>query len=302
MATMCTTIKLLLSTHRNFYQNLSTLISFQRNKHGSTIIISNIVPINSWSISTSVHFLYFFKLNFSMNLNDNPHNFSLACKTRGQCHGCFEWNSKLQIKGPTTASLIFVSSEMGWSMSDSMDLSLLTDLEIRALSKEVITAIPPERFTALTIPQLHSLTYKQLMWLTSEQWAAMLPTQKLMLFTRFSIKPIDAMKPQVEATKPAVSSIASRFMNPNLLTAPAPKAGMSPKRTTEKKESPTNLLFLAHLAVYVAVITLPTSGDFLTTTYSQQAKALSAIWSPKTSEVVLSPVQTVAAQIAPQSS
>jgi hypothetical protein len=187
-------------------------------------------------------------------------------------------------------------------MSDSMDLSLLTDLEIRALSKEVITAIPPERFTALTIPQLHSLTYKQLMWLTSEQWAAMLPTQKLMLFTRFSIKPIDAMKPQVEATKPAVSSIASRFMNPNLLTAPAPKAGMSPKRTTEKKESPTNLLILAHLAVYVAVITLPTSGDFLTTTYSQQAKALSAIWSPKTSEVVLSPVQTVAAQIAPQSS
>jgi hypothetical protein len=97
-------------------------------------------------------------------------------------------------------------------MSDSIDLSSLTGLEIRALSMEVITAIPPERFTTLTIPQLHSLTYKQLMWLTSEQWAAMLPSQKSMLFTRFSIKPIDAMEPQVEATKPAVSSIASRFM------------------------------------------------------------------------------------------
>jgi len=183
-----------------------------------------------------------------------------------------------------------------------MDLSSLTGLEIRALSMEVITAIPPERFTTLTIPQLHSLTYKQLMWLTSEQWAAMLPSQKSMLFTRFSIKPFDAMEPQVEATKPAVSSIASRFMNPNLVSAPAPKAGMPPKPTTEKKESPTKSLILAHSAVYVAVITLLTSGDFLTTAYSQQAKALSANWSPKTAEVVRSPVQTAAAQIAPLSS
>jgi outer membrane protein TolC len=54
--------------------------------------------------------------------------------------------------------------------------------------------------------------------------------------------------------------------------------------------------------VYVAVITLLTSGDFLTTAYSQQAEALSAIWSPKIEEVVQVPVQTVEAQTTPQSS
>jgi len=218
-------------------------------------------------------------------------------------------------------------------MSDSMDFSSLTGLEIRALSMEVITAITPEKFATLTIPQLHSLTSKQLTWLTDKQWAALLPTQQSMLFARFSIKPLEEVKPQVKplvqtlaveppqapvtepkpapiqteaadltATKPAVASIASRFMNPSLVTAPASTAGVTVKRAPAKKASHTKSLSLGHSAVYVAVIALLTSGDFLTTAYSQQAEALSAIWSPKTAEVVQAPVQTMAVQTAPQSS
>lgn len=218
-------------------------------------------------------------------------------------------------------------------MSDSIDFSSLTGLEIRALSMEVITAITPEKFATFTIPQLHSLTSKQLTWLTGAQWDALLPTQKSMLFARFSIKPIEEVKPQVKPrvqtlaveppqaplpkpklaavpyevadladTKPAVSSIASRFMNPSLMTGAETKKEVQPKRVTAKRESQSKSLSLAHSAVYVAVITLLTSGDFLTTAYSQQAEALSAMWSPKMEEVVQAPLQTMAEQGVTQSS
>jgi outer membrane protein, adhesin transport system len=218
-------------------------------------------------------------------------------------------------------------------MSDSIDFSSLTGLEIRALSMEVITAITPEKFATFTIPQLHSLTSKQLTWLTGAQWDALLPTQKSMLFARFSIKPIEEVKPQVKPRvqtlafeppqaplpkpklaavpseaadladgKPAVSSIASRFMNPSLMTGAETKKEVQPKRVTAKRASQTKSLSLAHSAVYVAVITLLTSGDFLTTAYSQQAEALSAMWSPKMEEVVQAPLQTMAEQGVTQSS
>ena len=218
-------------------------------------------------------------------------------------------------------------------MSDSIDFSSLTGLEIRALSMEVITAITPAKFATLTIPQLHALTSEQLTWLTGEQWDALLPTQKSMLFARFSFKRIEAVKLQIKPlvqttvvepsqailpastvapikpeaadlaeTKPVVSSIASRFMNPSLVTAVETKKEVPTKRGSVKKERPAKSLSLAHSAVYVAVITLMTSGDFLTMAYSQQAEALSAIWSPKIEEVVQAPLQTVAAQTAPQSS
>jgi outer membrane protein TolC len=211
-------------------------------------------------------------------------------------------------------------------MSDSLDLSSLTGLEIRALSMEVITSITPERFAMLTIPQLHALTSVQLTWLTGAQWDAMLPTQKSMLFARFALKQVVEANPQslapaaeVEAvsapitpklqvplpseiatSKPAVSAIASRFMNPSLMTAerantekhkPVERQLVEPRNPMDapivhaslqqtsansgKRARSNNSFSLAHSAVYVAVITLLTSGDFLSTAYSRQAELLS---------------------------
>lgn len=208
-------------------------------------------------------------------------------------------------------------------MSDSIDFRTLTGLEIRALSQEVITAITPEQFASLSVAQLHSLTSTQLTWLTGAQWDALQPAQKSVLFARVAIQqivrvaepefaPIEApvvvtepqmakvvpraavtstaaSLPEVVQRKPAVSAIASRFMNPALMMAgeaqnSAPRKVEAANPVLQARVQPSvhghsnKSRRLAHTAVYVAVLTLLTSGDFLSNAYSSPMDVLDSVW------------------------
>jgi len=210
-------------------------------------------------------------------------------------------------------------------MSDSIDFRSLTGLEIRALSQEVITAITPEQFASLSVAQLHSLTSMQLTWLTGAQWDALQPAQKSVLFARVAIQPVVRVAepemanlapaqdeppvvrlPEFKQDQPAVSAIASRFMNPALMTNGAQKVTAlkveMPKVVAPSYVPPTSPQThtgksrrLVHSAVYVAVITLLSSGDFFSNAYSSPADVLDSVWA-----MAAKPNEPELAEAAPQ--
>jgi adhesin transport system outer membrane protein len=232
-------------------------------------------------------------------------------------------------------------------MANSLNLSSLTGLEIRALSKEDVSAITPEQIATLSIPQLHSLTSVQLTWLTPAQMNALTPIQKSVLLARAAVKPKPAVTvspaptptPEptsiasaivvetpkfetpkvdvvVESVAPApikqtVSTVASRFMSPDLSASasrtkqaqvkeeePAieEQAEVQTSKVTPIKRSNAKSFSLAHSAVYLAVITLFSSADFLTTAHSHESSLLNSVWKVEAESEVKVSMATVAIQ------
>lgn len=229
-------------------------------------------------------------------------------------------------------------------MSVSIDFSSLTGLEIRALSQEVITQITPDQFASLSVAQLHSLTSMQLTWLTGAQWDALQPAQKSVMFARVAIQPVVRVAepkvtpvptaadspqvpklepfkleapvvvapvlpvPEIQVTptqQPEVSAIASRFMNPTLMTSgvqnlerfkvETPKATPQMQMPSTPQVKGGKSLRVVRSAVYVAVITLLSSGDFLSSAYSSPADVLDSVWA-----MAAKPNEPELAEAAPQ--
>lgn len=192
-------------------------------------------------------------------------------------------------------------------MADSLDLSALTGLEIRSLTQDAIASVAPEKFAALSNAKLNALTSTQLTWMTGAQWDALSADQKTVLFSRSSLPPASE-RPEVKSVElalPVVANdevvkeiaqmtIASRFMKAGAgktlssklaplseptFTQEKPVAQVSASASPKHNETKTSSFGLTQTAVYVAVMTLLSSGDFLSEAHSHGVQVVQAAWS-----------------------
>ncbi len=205
------------------------------------------------------------------------------------------------------------------------DVSAITPEQIATLSIPQLHSLTSVQLTWLTTAQMNALTPIQKSVLLARAAVKPKPVAPDLPAPAAIARPLVADAPKVEAprvdvvvepvapapVKQTVSAVASRFMSPDLSasaspTKPTPVKAQEPaveeqsedqtSKISTIKRNNTKSFSLAHSAVYLAVITLFSSADFLTTAHSHESSLLNSVWKVEAEPEVKVSMATVAIQ------